>query len=96
MGLNPQVSNTGGTLAGGQALYYGISAVDANGAEGGLSFVALASVPAGTNTNQVTLVSLSFSSASAAFNVYRGPNPTQVLRIASGAYDCDCSLSTRD
>jgi putative tail protein len=85
MGLNPQTNNTGGTLAGGQALYYAISAVDGNGAEGGLSFVALASVPASTNTNQVTLVSLSFSSSSAAFNVYRGPNPTQILQIASGA-----------
>ena len=83
MGLNPQVSNTGGTLAGAQALYYGLSAVDANGAESGLSFVAMANVPAGTNTNQVTLVSLSFSSAAASFNVYRGPNPTQILRIAS-------------
>ncbi len=84
MGLNPQVSNSGGTLAGGQALYYGISAVDANGAEGGLSFIAIANVPAGANTNQVTLVSLSFSSAAVSFNVYRGPNPTQILRIASG------------
>ncbi len=72
MGLNPQVSNTGGTLAGGQTLYYGISAVDANGAEGRLSFIAVANVPAGDNTNQVTLVSLSFSPAAVSFNVYRG------------------------
>ncbi len=84
MGLNPQVNNTGGTLAGGQALYYGISAVDANGDEGNLSFIAVANIPAGDNTNQVTLVSLSFSSAAVSFNVYRGPNPTQVLRIVSG------------
>jgi Putative phage tail protein len=84
MGLNPQVNNTGGTLAGGQALYYGISAVDASGAEGGLSFIAVANIPAGDNTNQVTLVSLSFSSSAVSFNVYRGPNPTQILQIASG------------
>ncbi len=58
IGLNAQVNTSGGTLAGGQALYYGISAVDANGAEGGLSFIAMANVPAGTNTNQVTLISL--------------------------------------
>ena len=83
MGLNPQVSNSGGTLSGGQALYYAVSAVDANGIEGGLSFVAIANIPAGTNTNQVTLVSLSFSSAAASFNVYRGPNPTQILLIAT-------------
>jgi hypothetical protein len=83
MGLNTQVSNTGGRLAGGQTLYYAMSAVDANGAEGGLSFVAMANVPAGTNTNQVILPSLSFSSAVSSFDVYRGPNPTQLLRIAS-------------
>jgi Putative phage tail protein len=84
MGLNPQVNNTGGTLAGGQALYYGISAVDASGSEGGLSFIAVANIPAGDNTNQVTLVSLSFSSSAVSFNVYRGLNPTQILRVASG------------
>lgn len=84
MGLNPQVSISGGSLAGGRTLYYAISAVDANGAEGGLSFVANAGIPAGTNTNQVTLVSLSFSSATSSFNVYRGTNPTQLLLIASG------------
>jgi hypothetical protein len=83
MGLNAQVSNTGGALAGGQVLYYGISTVDANGAEGGLSFIASVNVPAGTNTNEVTLVSLSFSAAASSFNVYRGLNPTQILRIAS-------------
>jgi len=83
MGLNAQVNNSGGTLAGGQVLYYGISAVDANGAEGGLSFIATVNVPAGDNTNEVTLVSLSFSPAAVSFDVYRGPNPTQILRIAS-------------
>jgi hypothetical protein len=85
MGLNAQVNNSGGTLAGGQALYYGISAVDTNGAEGGLSFIATVNVPAGDNTNQVTLVSLSFSPAAVSFDVYRGPNPTQILRIASNS-----------
>jgi hypothetical protein len=84
MGLNPQVNNAGGTLAGGQALYYGVSAVDTNGAEGGLSFIAVANISAGDNSNEVTLVSLSFSSTAATFNVYRGPNPSQILRIATG------------
>lgn len=83
MGLNPQVSDAGGSLAGGQTLYYGISALDVNGVESGLSFIAMANIPAGANTNQVTLVSLSFSSTAASFNIYRGPNPTQILLIAS-------------
>ena len=55
VGLNPQINSTGGTLMGGQTLYYALSAVDANGAEGGLSFSVMATIPAGTNTNQVTL-----------------------------------------
>jgi hypothetical protein len=84
MGLNPQVNNSGGSLGGGQALYYGISGLDATGAEGALSFIAIANIPAGDNTNQVTLVSLSFSRSAVSFDVYRGPNPTQILRIASG------------
>ena len=83
VGLNPQVSDTGGTLSGGRALYYAISAVDQNGAESALSFTVMASIPAGANTNQVTLGSLSFSSAATSFHVYRGANPAQLLRIAS-------------
>lgn len=83
VGLNPQVLATGGTLSGGQTLYYAISAVDQNGAESALSFTVMASIPAGTNTNQATLGSLSFSSAARSFHVYRGANPAQLLRIAS-------------
>ena len=82
VGLNPQVSNTVGTLSGGQTLYYGVSAVDANGAESGLSFTVMASIPAGSNTNQVTLGGLSFSASAIGFHVYRGANPGQLLRIA--------------
>jgi putative tail protein len=82
LGLNPRIDTTGGSLAGNQNLYYAVSAVDANGAEGGLSFQVKATVPAGTNTNQVIIPSLSFSSHAESFNVYRGPNPSQLLRIA--------------
>ncbi len=83
VGLNPQVNSTGGTLLGKQALYYAVSAVNASGAESGLSFTVMANVPAGTSTNSVTLISLSFSATATAFHVYRGANPTQLLRIAS-------------
>jgi Putative phage tail protein len=74
---------TNGTLAGGQTLYYAFSAVDAAGDESGLSFVVPASVPAGGNTNSVTITGLSFSSATIAFHVYRGPNPSELFRVAS-------------
>ena len=83
--LSPQIVTIGGTLNGNRTYYYGLSALDSNSAEGPLSFVIPANVPAGTNTNQVTLVSLSFSSTSSGFRVYRGTNPTQLLRIADVA-----------
>jgi hypothetical protein len=83
--LNPTMNSTGGTLAGGQTLYYAVSATDSNGAESGLSFAVRAKVPSGTNTNAVSLTDLSFSPGSTAtFSVYRGSNPIQMLRIAHG------------
>ncbi len=73
----------GGTLAANQTLYYVFSAVDAAGDESGLSFVVPASIPPGPNTNSVTISGLSFSSVTTGFNVYRGPNPSELFRIAS-------------
>jgi hypothetical protein len=83
LSLNPTVNTTGGTLTGGQNLYYALSALDANGAESGLSFAVRAKIPSGTNTNEVTLSGLSFSPATAGFNAYRGANPTDFLLIGS-------------
>lgn len=83
LSLNPALSTTGGAIEGDQNLYYAISAVDANGAESPLSFAVRAKIPAGTNTNEVTLTGLSFSAGTAGFHVYRGLNPVQMLRIAS-------------
>jgi hypothetical protein len=73
----------GGTLAAGQTFYYGVSAVDANGNEGGLSFLARATVIADGST--VTLSGLSFAQGTATFNVYRGSTPAELFRIADGA-----------
>jgi hypothetical protein len=83
--LSPAVSTTGGTITGGQTLYYAVSALDGTGAESGLSFVIMAVVPSGVNTNSVGLTNFSFSSTTAGFNVYRGPNPYELLQIAHGA-----------
>jgi len=83
--LNPTIASTGGTLAGGQTLYYAVSATDSSGAESGLSFAVRAKVPTGTNTNAVNLTGLSFSPGSTtSFAVYRGSNPLELLRIAHG------------
>jgi hypothetical protein len=83
LSLSPSVQTTGGTLAGNRNLYYAITAVDASGVESSLSFVVWATIPGGTNTNAVTLTGMSFSGGTAGFHVYRGPNPSQLLRIAS-------------
>ena len=83
VGLNATFAASGGTLTGAATYYYGISAVDGTGTESALSFIITASVPAGTNTNTVTLNSLSFSPGTSGFNVYRGITPAQLLRIAS-------------
>jgi hypothetical protein len=81
VGLSPLVDTSGGTLAGGQSWYYAVSALDADGKETELSFVVRASVPAGP-ANRVTLRELSFAPGTAGFRVYRGTNPSKVLRIA--------------
>lgn len=73
----------GGSMAGGQTLYYAVSAVDAAGHESGLSFIVRAVIPAGEATNVVSLNGLSFSSTATSFRVYRGANPAQLFLIAS-------------
>lgn len=73
----------GGTLAGGQTLYYALSALDSAGNESPLSFVILARTPAGSNTNSVTLTGLSFDARTQQFNVYRGSSPQQMNRVAT-------------
>ncbi len=80
--LSPTIATTGGALDGGQSLYYAVSAKDADGSESGLSFAVRAKIPTGTDTNAVTLTGLSFSPGAAGFDVYRGENPVQLLRIA--------------
>ena len=81
--LAAQPNATGGSLGGGQTFYYAVTAVDASGDESDLSFLVFATIPPGTNTNQVTLEGLSFSANSTGFNVYRGPTPQQLSQIAA-------------
>jgi len=72
---------TGGTLAGGQALYYAISAVNSSGDESAPSFIVQAVIP--QDDHSVTLTGLSFSASTIGFQVYRGTTPANLLRIAS-------------
>jgi hypothetical protein len=82
VGLTPQISSSGGTFSGGQTLYYAVSATSSD-AESDLSFSVRAQIPAGTNTNSVTITGLSFSPATTGYKVYRGPSPSQLLLIAT-------------
>ncbi len=81
--LSPVIGTSGGTLDGGANLYYAVSSVGGTGEEGSLSFIVRAEIPAGQNTNTVTLTGLSFPSAAAQFHMYRGANPSELYRIAS-------------
>jgi len=83
LSLAAVISTSGGTLNGGATLYYAVSAVDASGSEGSLSFIVPASIPAGPSTNTVTLTGLSFPPVAATFRVYRGSSPAQLYLIAS-------------
>src|SRR6185312_9707678 len=83
LGLSPVVSAMGGTLAGGLTYFYALSAVDSDGGESPLSFVAQTTVAAGPNTNSVVLDGIGLTAASASFNVYRGLTPELLYRIAS-------------
>lgn len=82
MSLAPRLLQGGGTLKGSQSYYYAVSAVGEDGNESALSFVARATALTGDNTNAVILHDLSFAPGTRSFNVYRGPNPTQLLRVA--------------
>lgn len=81
--LSPQIATAGGSLAGGSNLYYAVSAVDANGNEGPLSYTIPVPVPNTTNTNAVTITGLSFPQAASQFHVYRGSTPQQLYRITA-------------
>ncbi len=80
LSLVPTVG-TGGTLKGGQTLYYAVSGQDSAGNESALSFIVRASIAADGST--VTLSGLSFAPGTSAFDVYRGTTPAQLFRIAS-------------
>lgn len=83
MGLSPVISGSGGTLAGGLTYFYAVSALDNGGGESILSFIAQASVGAGTNTNSVVIDGIALPVGGVSFHVYRGLAPDLLFRIAS-------------
>lgn len=84
LSLSPGYSTPGGSLPDGGTFYYAVSAVDATGLEGCLSFTVQAVIPTGgVNTNYVTISGLSLPPNAVSFNVYRGTTPQVLYRIAS-------------
>src|SRR6185437_1794354 len=102
------VAPTGGSIAGGQNLYYHLAAVDLLGNESIPSDPIEVIIPPGTNTNQVSLAGISpFDSSAASFHVYRSigaPNGvgataggTPARLFSSQAVPTNCSsLSVTD
>lgn len=83
LSVQASVHAEGGVLPADENLYYAVSAVGANGDETKLSPLVKARLGGGTNTYRVVLTDLIFPPTAAAFHVYRGQNPHQLLRIAS-------------
>ena len=83
LSLSPLISSTGGSLPGGQNLYYAITSLNSGGLESNLSFAVVAPLPQGASTYSVTLTGMSFPLAAVAFQVYRGTNPSNLSLIAA-------------
>jgi len=73
--------SSGGSLKGGQTLYYAVSGEDSAGNESVLSFIVAAVTI--NDGSAVTVSGLSFARGTAKFHVYRGTTPAQMFRIAS-------------
>jgi hypothetical protein len=71
----------GGSLQGGQTLYYAVSGADGSGNESGLSFIVRATTA--SDGSSVTLTALSFAPGTSVFQVYRGSTPAELYRIAT-------------
>ena len=71
----------GGTLTGGQTLYYAVSGEDGAENESALSFVVMAVIV--QDGSSVRLTGLSFAPGTTAFHIYRGTTPARLYRIAS-------------
>ncbi len=83
VGLVPTVVAAGGSLPAATTSYYSISAIDSSGGEGPLSFVIQARTGSGANTWAVAISDISLPPAATGFNVYRGPDPQRLFRIAT-------------
>ncbi|WP_031498584.1 phage tail protein [Bryobacter aggregatus] len=78
-----EVQSTGGTLAQG-SYFYGVTTVDSEGEESGLSSLIPVTISGLSATNKIQLKGISSAAATETMNLYRGDSPYHMLRIASG------------
>jgi hypothetical protein len=74
--LQGETASTGGSLEGGRAYYVAIAAADADGKLSSLSRPVTVYVPAGTDTNTITVSDLSWDAGAAGHYVFAGTNPS--------------------
>ena len=79
------VSSTGGHLTGGQTLYFQLCATDSDGNLSAPSQTIMASIPAGTNTNTVTIPKLGWQAGTAGYMVFGGSSSLLLARQATGS-----------
>ncbi len=79
--LQAGITAGGGTLAGGEVLYYAVSGVDAQGVETALSFVVQAALPAGAQY-AVALEGIRCATGHGRMRIYRGRSTWRMRRIA--------------
>jgi len=89
--IQATVATTGGNIPGGQTLYYAIAAADADGYVSEPSATIVAVIPAGTNTNKVTLTGISYDASAAGLRIFRGRTPLTMNQI-----DNPVPVSSRD
>ena len=82
------VESTGGELDQG-SYFYGITTVDIDGNESGLSSLIPVTIGGLTSTNKVRLKGIGTSTNAVAMNLYRGDSPYHLVRVASGLIPAD-------
>ena len=85
-------SATGGSISGGQSIYLMLSGIDVSGLYTPLSQPCLVNVPAGTNTNTITLPSIYWPVGTTGWVLYGGLDQQRFCEQTSGTGDSIASI----
>lgn len=84
--LQVSSASTGGTIAGGQTIYLGIAAKDSSGRYSTCSFpTSSCAIPAGTNTNKLTISGLQWTGSPGGYAIFAGTSPNDMTLQAEAA-----------